>query len=58
MVNTNTFTKNNKFLRQSMNIIQSKNHEIRTYEINTISLIKYMLNNEYYGLALVYQSLS
>ena len=58
MVNTNTFKKNNKFLRQSINIIQSKNHKIKTYEINTVSLIKYILNNGYDGLALVYQSLS
>ena len=58
MVNTNTFKKNNKFLRQSINIIQSKNHKIKTYKINTVSLIKYILNNGYDGLALVYQSLS
>ena len=29
---------NNKYLRHSMNTIQSKNHRIGTYEINKISL--------------------
>ena len=31
------FLLDKKCLRQFMNIIQSKNHKIRTYEINTIS---------------------
>ena len=40
-----------------MNRIQSKNHRIRTYEINKISLSCfddkiYILNNGYVGLAL------
>ena len=33
---------NNKILRDSMNRIQSKNHKIRTYEINQILMIKYI----------------
>ena len=43
-----------------MNRIQSKNHRIRTYEINKTSLCFndkiYILNNGYDGLALGYQS--
>ena len=50
---------NNKCLKHSMNRIQSKNHKIRTYEINKISLSFfhdkiYILNNVYDGLALGY----
>ena len=59
MVNTKTFTENNKFLRQPMNIIQSKNHKMGAYEINIISLSRFInkmhiLNSAYGGLALVY----
>ena len=44
-----------------MNRIQSKDHRIRTYEINKISLSCfngniYIQNNGYNGLALGYQS--
>ena len=44
-----------------MNRIQNKNHRIRTYEINKISLSCfddkiYIQNNEHNGLALGYQS--
>ena len=50
----------NKCLRHLMNRIQSKNHRIRTYEINKTSLCFndkiYILNNGYDGLALGYQS--
>ena len=50
---------NNKCLRHSMNRIQSKDHRIKTYEINKISLSCfsdkiYIQNNVYNGLALVY----
>ena len=52
---------NNKFLRHSMNRIQSKDHRIGTYEIKKISLPcfndkMYIQNNGYDGLALGYQS--
>ena len=55
---------NNKCLKHSMNRIQSKDQQIRTYEINKISLssfdekyIKiYIQNNGYDGLVLDYQS--
>ena len=48
---------NNKCIRHSMNRIQSKDHRIRTYEINKISLYCfddkiYIQNNRYDGLAL------
>ena len=48
-----------KCLRHSMNMIQSKDHRIGTYEINKISLSCfddkiYIQNNEYDGLALGY----
>ena len=44
------FLLNNKCLRHSMNRIQSKNHKIKTFEINKISLSCfddkiYILNN-------------
>ena len=47
---------NKKCLRHSMNKIQNKKHEIRTYEINKISLSCfdgkiYILDNGYDGLA-------
>ena len=50
---------NNKFLRHSMNRIQSKNHRIETYEINRISFSCFdnkihILKNGYDGLALGY----
>ena len=50
---------NKKRLRHSMNRIQSKDHKIGTYEINTISLTCfddkiYIENNGYDGLALDY----
>ena len=50
---------NNKFLRHSMNRIQSKNHKIVTYKTNKIYLLSiddkiYILNNEYGRLALGY----
>ena len=50
---------NNKCIRHSMNRIQSKDHRIRTYEINKISLSCfddkiYIQNNGYDGLALGY----
>ena len=52
---------NNNWVRQSMNIIHSKDQRIRTYEIDKISLSCFddkidIQNNEYDGLALVYQS--
>ena len=55
------FLLNNKCLRHLMNRIQSKNHKIKTYEINKISLSCfddkiYILNNGYDGLALGYHS--
>ena len=48
---------NKKCLRHLMNRIQSKDHKIRTYEINKISLSRfddkiYIQNNGYDGLAL------
>ena len=48
---------NNKCLRHSMNIIQSKNHRIRICDINKISLLYfddkiYILSSGYDGLAL------
>ena len=48
---------NNKYMRHSMNRIQSKDHRIGTYEINQISLScfddkKYIQNNGYDRLAL------
>ena len=50
---------NNKCIRHSMNRIQSKDHRIRTYEINNISLSCFddkicIQNNGYDGLALGY----
>ena len=50
---------NNKCLRHSMNIIQSKDHRIGTYEINKIWLFCfddniYIQNNGYNGLTLGY----
>ena len=50
---------NDKFLRHSMNIIQSKKHRIGTYKENEIYLLCiddeiYILNNEYDRLALGY----
>ena len=50
---------NNKFTRQSMNRIQSKDHRIGTFEINKISLSCfdnkiYIQNNGCDGLALGY----
>ena len=50
---------NKKYLRHSMNRIQSKDHKIGTYEINKISLSCfndkiYIQNNECDGLALCY----
>ena len=50
---------NQKYLRHSINRIQSKDHKIVTYEINKISLSCfddkiYIQNNGYDGLALVY----
>ena len=50
---------NNKYLRHSMNRVQSKNHKIGSYKINKISLSCfddkiYILNNGYSGLALEY----
>ena len=52
---------NKKYLRHSMNRIQSKDHKIGTYEINKISLSCfddkiYIQNNGCDGLALGYQS--
>ena len=54
---------NNKYIRDSMNIIQSKNHRIGTYEIkiNKISFSCfddriYIQTNGYDGLAFGYQS--
>ena len=52
---------NKKCLTHSMNKIQSKDHTIRTYEINKISLSCfddkiYIQNNGYDGLALAYLS--
>ena len=52
---------NNKCLRYSVNIIESKKHRIGTYEIDKISLSCfdgkiYIQNNECDGLALGYQS--
>ena len=51
----------NKCLRHSVNIIQSNDHGIGTYEINKIALSClddkiYIQNNGYDGLALGYQS--
>ena len=51
---------NNKFLRHSMNRIQSKDHKIETYEINKIALFcfdnkTYIQNNGYDGLTLGFQ---
>ena len=50
---------NNKCLIYSLNRIQSKNHRIKTYEINKISLSSfegkiYIQNNRYDGLDLGY----
>ena len=50
---------NNKYMRHSMNRIQSKDHRIGTYEINKISFScfgdkKYFQANRYDGLALGY----
>ena len=50
---------NNKYVIHSMNRIQSKDHRIRTYEVNKISLScfndkMYIQNNGYGGLALGY----
>ena len=50
---------NNKCIRHSMNRIQSKDHRIRTYEINNISLSCFddkicIQNDGYDGLALGY----
>ena len=50
---------NNKYLRHSMNRVQSKTHKIGSYKINKISLSCfddkiYILNNGYGGLALEY----
>ena len=50
---------NNKYLRHSVNRIQSKGHRIRTYEINIISLSCfddkiYIQNDGYDGLAFEY----
>ena len=50
---------NNKCIRHSMNIIQSKDHSIGTYEINKTPLPRfddkiYIQNNGYDGLALGY----
>ena len=52
---------NYKYIRHSMNRIQSKDHRIGTYEINKISLScfddkVYIQNNGYDELALGYQS--
>ena len=52
---------NNKWIRHSMNRIQSKDHRIGTYKIKKISLSCfddkiYNQNNAYDGLALGYQS--
>ena len=52
---------NNKCLRYLMNRIESKNHRIKTYEINIISLLCFddkinILNKGYDALALGYQS--
>ena len=52
---------NNKCLRYLMNRIESKNHRIKTYEINMISLLCFddkihILNKGYDALALGYQS--
>ena len=51
---------NNKFLRHSMNRIQSKDHRIETYEIKKIALFcfdnkTYIQNNGYDGLTLGFQ---
>ena len=51
---------NNKYVRQSMHRIQSKDHRIGTYQINKISLSGfhdkiYIKNNRYDGLPLGYQ---
>ena len=47
-------------LRHSVNRIQGKDHRVRTYKINKISLYFngkiHIQNNEYDGLALGYQS--
>ena len=45
---------NNKCVRQSMNIIQSKDHKTETYEVNKISLScfddkVYIQNNDHGG---------
>ena len=50
---------NNKYLRHSVNRIQTKCHRIRTYEINITSLScfddkTYIQNDGYDGLALGY----
>ena len=50
---------NQKCLRHLMNRIQSKNHTVRTYEINNISFSCfddriYIKNNRYDGLAFAY----
>ena len=50
---------NKKCLGNSLNTIQSKDHKIRTYEINKISLPCfddkiYIQNNGYNGLAIGY----
>ena len=52
---------NKKYLRHSMNRIQSKDHKIEAYESSKISLAWfddniYIQNNGYDGLALGYQS--
>ena len=51
---------NNKFLRHSMNKIQSRDHRIETYEIYKIALFcidnkTYIQNNGYDGLTLGFQ---
>ena len=52
---------NKKCIRHSVNRIQSKDRKIRIYQINKILLSSFddkicIQNNEYYGLALRYQS--
>ena len=52
---------NNKCLRYLMNRIESKDHKIKTFEINIISLLCFndkihILNKGYDALALLYQS--
>ena len=45
---------NNKCLRHSMNRIQSKDHRIKTYEINCLVLITKYISKNIYPLALGY----